>query len=235
MFPLPASVHRGIPTPTAPFKLETLSKLHRLSAGFSGLCSGFAHLIKFAKLASSMPSEDWLSDQDIQSNFLLAAHKILSVPRHIFSNSPSRSLVSNQVALREAIRLALLLFMLGQIAKLVGNHNWELNYSGRLPALLKGADIDWNGLEDLELWVLVIGALHEKGSGREWLVARISRRIAWQQLTWNEAIQRVSNILWVNEAFTEFVGVLEEDCTTQTAVLQSYSCRTSVGVTTVPH
>lgn len=162
------------------------------------------------KIALTIPYSIWLAHPVLQSNFLVAAHSLLSMPRvavHrvVSSSSPGHA------ALNELLRLGLLLFMLGIISKVAGNYEWELNYSGRIPNLLRAVEVDWSGLEDLELWVLVLGALHERGHDREWLVARISQRMETLNLDWQGMVQQLKQIVWIDEAFGEAMVRLEED------------------------
>lgn len=194
---------------TAPFASETISELQHRSADFVILCTIFEHMSVVVKIASTIPYEKWQSDLEMQSNFLVAAHRLLSMPRFGVHDVVGSS--SGHVALTEALRLALLLFMLGPISKMAGNHEWEWNYSGRIPSLLKAAEVDWSRLEDLELWVVVLGALHERGDDREWLVARISQRMKGLRLDWRGMIQILRRIVWIDEAFAEAMARLEED------------------------
>ena len=209
-FTLPASIHRGIQSATAPFASKTISTLQHRSTEFAALCSVFGHLLEFAKIATTMPSTVWLTDQDLQSNFLLAAHILLSIPRYHVWDVAGPSIHSH-LALREAVRLALLLFMVQATVSLAGDHEWEQNYAGRIPGLLRVSEVDWSGLEDLELWVLVLGALHERGDDREWLFVQISQRMTRQRLHWQEMMRRVKGILWVDETFSELANKLEGD------------------------
>ena len=164
------------------------------------------------RIALTIPYSIWLAHPVLQSNFLVAAHSLLSMPRvgvHQIVSSPS----PGHAALAELLRLALLLFMLGIISKVAGNYEWELNYSGRIPNLLRAAEVDWSGLEDLELWVLVLGALHERGHDREWLIARISQRMENLKLNCRDMVQQFKQIVWIDEAFGETMVRLEEDWT----------------------
>lgn len=64
--------------------------------------------------------------------------------------------------LHEVLRLGVLYWLMLCFSELTGNKGVMKQYSGRMPVILRNASIDWAGLEDLELWLLVLGGLVEK-------------------------------------------------------------------------
>ncbi|KAK7757172.1 hypothetical protein SLS62_000721 [Diatrype stigma] len=122
------------------------------------------------------------------------------------------------LTIREVLRLTSLLLLVGPVDSFACNGDLAYNLRGRVPMLLRdlealqrerpGAGWDWAvaGLEELELWVLVVGALAEVDGAEEkaWAVSRLRRVVRARRLGWDQVLDALRQIAWFEE------GVLAE-------------------------
>jgi hypothetical protein len=166
-------------------------------------------LSEVAELAVGNPLSKWVQDQELINMFARACHSVLFLPRCSIAEAELHP--SPDLAMHEAIRLAALLFIVGPLTTMAGDHEFELKHLGQLPNLLRTVPIAWDGVEALEMWVLVHGALAERGEDKEWMVARVFESMRARGLGWQEMFREVVGIAWVDAAFAEKLGRLEEE------------------------
>lgn len=209
-FQLPRSMTSGVSKHT-PFTIlqETKATLRARSPDFSDACRSLEMLSEVAELAIENPLPKWVQDQELINLFARACHGVLLLPRCSVSEAELHP--SSDLAMHEAIRLAALLYIVGPLTAMAGDHEFELKHLGQLPNLLRTVPIEWDGLEALELWVLVHGALAERGEDREWMVARLFERMRGRGLGWDEMFREVRGIAWLGRAFLTKLGRLEEE------------------------
>jgi len=130
---------------------------------------------------------------------------MLTLPRHEIPEDHSNPSTAG-LATREAIWQASLLFLTAPVNYLAGSRGVNTNHRRRLPKLLRSHALDWSGLEELELWVLVIGALIEIDEESVWIFGRINRIMQMSGLDW----QGILLVLW-QIAWTEGVSSGEVD------------------------
>jgi hypothetical protein len=132
---------------------------------------------------------------------------MLTLPRHEIPedlNDPSAA----RLIMREAIRLASLLFLTLPVNYLAGNKDVNKNHRGRLLKLLRSHVLDFSGLEELELWVLVIDALIEIDEDRAWIICRITRIMQMSGLDWQGVLQVSWQIAWTDGVSSDEVDRL---------------------------
>lgn len=156
------------------------------------LCSLLESMSEFATTARE--KSRWTNDTISRQRLQYVVSTMLKLPRHDISN-----IRDDSVALYEVLRLASLLFLSGPSTRLAGNKggNTIVSYhQGRLPMLLRSHRLDWTGLQDLELWVLVIDALAETCQDQEWLLGQINHTMLARRLSWDDVLGAVAGIAW---------------------------------------
>lgn len=148
--------------------------------------------------------------------FANAAHEILVLPRmrDFQSLTPPPEEQDGQEELREAIRVTAISFLLLVARNSAYDDMYDARYlRGRVAGLMPALQfIDWSGLEDLRLWILVISALDETGEARTYLVDHIRQLSGTLGLTgWNQIIQRVGEVAWMGRGSTSMSTRLEQD------------------------
>ncbi|KIX04526.1 uncharacterized protein Z518_05396 [Rhinocladiella mackenziei CBS 650.93] len=194
--------------PASPVLARTISVLENRTPILSDICSVLVRLSYLKYLvAGNGPRQQ--TDKTLTQTLGLITHNLLSLPRRLILSDPGHPSTAHLV-LREAIRLASLLFLTAPVGRVAGNRDLHAKHRGRLPKLLRSYhDItDWSDLEELEVWVLVVGAWAEVGEDRKWMVRRIKgvmrmkgldwpgvlgvlRRIALIEGVWNNEVDRI--------------------------------------------
>jgi hypothetical protein len=190
---------------TSPVLSRTISALQHCSLTLADICPLLGSLSGLTELAAKKPPSHWYDDTSLTQTLSLAAYDMLNLPRHEIPedhNNPSAA----GLAMPEAIRQASLLFLTAPVNYLAGNRGLNTNHRHRLPKLLRSNALDWSGLEELELWVLIIGALIEMDEERVWIIGRINRIMQMSGLDW----QGVLHVLW-QIAWTDSVSSVEMD------------------------
>ena len=189
----------------SPILSRIISTLQHRSPGLAAICPLLVSLSCLSEVAARKPPSLWYVDTSLTEALSLAAYDVLTLPRHEIPedhNNPSRT----TLVLREAIRQASVLFLTVPVNYLAGNRGISTNHRRRLSKLLRSTVLDWSGLEELELWVLVIGALIERDEERAWIIGRINRIMQMSGLDW----QGVLNLLW-QIAWNDAVPSIEVD------------------------
>lgn len=156
------------------------------------LCTLLESMSEFATAARE--KSQWTNDTISKQKLQFVVSTMLKLPGHDILG-----IRDDGVALYEVLRLASLLFLSGPSTRLAGNKsgNTIVSYHrGRLPMLLRSHKLDWTGLEDLELWVLVIDALAETGQDQEWVLGQINRTMLVRKLSWDDVLRIVARIAW---------------------------------------
>ena len=104
--------------------------------------------------------------------------------------------------MREILRLASLLLLSAPVDLFASNGDIAYNLRGRLPLLLRSYTLDWTGLEELELWVLVVDALTEVGEERTWAVSQVRRVIEMRRLLWEHVLHEIRQVAWIDGVLT---------------------------------
>lgn len=199
---------------------ETLSALQNRSPDLVSVHTALRYMSEMAEVTSRIPPGRWLSECEVMQIFLLVCHEVLSLPRY-YTREQFCDPASNSLVMREVIRLASLLFITGPVRVAIGDHEFTLKHLGQLPRLMRMVEMDWTGLEDLELWVLVVGALVERGDDREWMVSRIFHRMESRDLNWDRVAQNLREIAWIDDVFSESLGILRNDWVRHMGLLSS--------------
>lgn len=72
-------------------------------------------------------------------------------------------------------------------------------------------DRTWFGLEELELWVLVVGAFVEEGESKKWLASRICNMMHLRSCDWKGVVELLRQICWVDGIWDEELDQLEAE------------------------
>ncbi|KAM0431310.1 hypothetical protein ACHAPT_005284 [Fusarium lateritium] len=181
--------------------------LQKRLPGHSNLCTVLESMSDFTTTARG--KSQWTTDPIMNQELQSVVFMMLSLPRHDALDAQD-----DGDALHEAIRLALLLFISGPSVTLAGNKdgNRIISYHhGRLPMLLRSHHLDWAGLEDLELWVLVIAALVEIGDDQEWVLGQINHKMLVRDLNWDSILGVLAQISWIDGLWTRTLDQLRDE------------------------
>lgn len=188
---------------------QSLGILRAVSPSLEDVCSILESMSLVTKLAAGKPPGRLIGDNEVGHTLGAVAHNLCNLPRHTIEGQNARMIVG--LSMREALRLASLLFLTAPINHISGRISGHLNHRGRLPKLLRSHSLDWSGLEELELWVLVIGALAELGADREWMVAHIRDIMHVKGLDWKGVSRALSQIAWTDCVSSEDIESLREE------------------------
>lgn len=183
---------------------EVTTALRKRLPDHSDLCTMLESMSEFATAARK--TLQWTKDSMLTQELQLVVSKMLRLPRHDILD-----ICDDGVALHEVLRVASLLFLSGPCTKLAGNKNGNTilcYHQGRLPMLLRSHELDWTGLKDLELWVLVINGLVETGQDQEWVLGQINHTILVRGLTWDDVLGAVARVAWTDGLWTRTVDQL---------------------------
>ena len=192
---------------TSPVLSRSVSTLQHHSTLLVDICPLLVSLSGVTELAATKPPSDWYDHTSLTQTLSHVAHDMLTLPRHEIPedhNNPSTA----GLAMREAIRQASLLFLTAPVNYLAGNRGFSTNHRRRLPNLLRSHALDWSGLEELELWVLVIGALIEIDEERAWIIDRINRIMQMSGLDWQGVLHVLRQIAWTDGVSSDEVDRL---------------------------
>jgi hypothetical protein len=147
--------------------------------------------------------------------FANAAHEVLVLSRMGDFQSYTFPLDrDSQEELRECVRVSIITFLLMMARNGAVDDMYDARFvRGRVAGLMPSIEhIDWSGIEDLRLWILVISALDETGESRMYLVDQIRLVIGSLGLAhWDEVVQRVAEVAWMGSRFSQMSTRLEQD------------------------
>lgn len=189
-----------------------LADVVRSIPSISELADGLA---KYAQSSvATISHQDTLSRVEM---LLCLVHDLLSLPRYV-ALPEHDSILGSQMAMREAIRLAALVVVSLIITDCVEDQvNKNLftagNFRGRIKASLhKSQKLEWIGLKELKLWVLVIGAVIETGDERAWFVTKIRHSMRECGLDdWDQVIRILKQVAWFDHLAARQMMLLAMD------------------------
>lgn len=189
-----------------------LADVIRSISSISELAGGLAMFAQSSRAAIS--HQDSLRRVDM---LFCLAHDMLSLPRHV-ALPDHDSILDSQLAMREAIRLAALVVVSLIITDCVEDQvNRDLftadNFRGRIKASLHTSqNLEWIGLKELKLWVLVIGAVIETGNERAWFVTKIKQAMRECGLEgWDQVILILKQVAWFDHLAASQMMLLAMD------------------------
>ncbi|EMR68546.1 hypothetical protein UCREL1_4456 [Eutypa lata UCREL1] len=150
---------------------RTLIILQHRSPHLSDICPVLKSLADLAQLYSGRGPNHWAEDSSLSEVLSIVVSTALNTKRLGIPDDPSDA-SSAGLAMREILRLASLLLLSAPVDLFASNGDIAYNLRGRLPLLLRSHTLDWTGLEELELWVLVVDALTEVGEERTWAISQ---------------------------------------------------------------
>lgn len=72
--------------------------------------------------------------------------------------------------------------------------------------------MDWSGIEELRLWILVVAGIDELGEDRAYLTDQIREASAGMGLeSWSDIVQSISEIAWVDGRMSAYSAMLEQE------------------------
>ncbi|KAF5551011.1 hypothetical protein FPHYL_9240 [Fusarium phyllophilum] len=199
--------------PTITHVLEkTLNALEEFSPVLSDLCSVLLSLTRVAKASQHWEESTFRYCETI----LQSSYFLLLVPRHIPSEGPEEH-SSGIPLIHQAVRLAALRFLV--TAAEHSHHTLgAIHYrKPQLSNLLADYEISWHGLEELQVWVLVIATVTEGTHDRDWMTERIAITIERLGLNWIELKGTLRQIAWLDSFEGQF-SRLEEAMNSQKGI-----------------
>ena len=191
----------------SPILARTISTLQDRSPSLSDICPLLESLSGLTELAAGKPPSHWNDDTNLTQTLGLVVYDMLALPRHEIPDDLKDPSTAGLI-MREAIRLASLLFLATPVNYLAGNRDGNKNNRSRLPKLLRSHALDLSGLEELELWVLVIDALIEVDEDRAWIICRITRIMQMSGLDWQGVLHVLWQIAWTDGVSSDDVDRL---------------------------
>lgn len=185
---------------------RTINILQARSPEFADLCSMMQSLPDLCRIAAKIPTEKWVDEPRLIQTICSVSHTILSLPRH--GELPG---LGGEAALFETVRLAAMLFITGLACRLCGETDILMRQIGRLPKLLKSETVDWTGLEELRLWVYVLGARVEEEEGRQWFVPQICKLLKDTDIGFKGMRYALHDIAWVDAALKSETDSLKRE------------------------
>lgn len=185
---------------------RTISILNARSSDFTDLCLMLQRVSDLSIFASGIPYENWVEDAKLVQTICNTSHNILNLPR--YGEMPG---LGGEGALFEAVRLAAVLFITGIACRLCGETDIVLRQIGRLEALLKSETFDWEGLEELRLWVYFLGARIEEGEGRLWFISQMCEQLRNMGMEAKSLRHVLRGISWVDAAMEDDTDSLKKE------------------------
>lgn len=169
-------------------------------------------LIKLSNLATGKSELELTEDSALLEALQATVSTALTLPRYGYLGLRNSS--TPQPATSELVRLAILAYLSGPVMFLAGDMVRNViasHYRGRISRLYDPERLVWAGLEDVELFVLVTGALIEEGSDRYWLLGHLRRIMLLRNLGWNDLVTRLNSMAWFAVVWTSGLEELRAD------------------------
>lgn len=196
---------------------------------FSDICRVLESLSDLAHLVIGRDLSRWVDDSSLGEPLSIVLSEALALPRLGTVPPPpappredrrgggdgaSGVAAAANLAMREVLRLTSLLLLVGPVDSFACNGDLAYNLRGRVPMLLRdlealqrlNLDLDLDrhwaaGLEELELWVLVVSALAEVDGAEEktWAVGQVRRVVRARGLEWEQVMHALRQIAWIEE------------------------------------
>ncbi|KAF4968105.1 hypothetical protein FSARC_4466 [Fusarium sarcochroum] len=170
-------------------------------------------LLKLSNLATGKSELDLSQDSALLEALQAAVYRTLTLPRY---NSPTiqQHFLAPCLIMYEILRLAVLVYLSGPVTFLAGNRVFNVvtpHLRGRLSRMYREQRLDWTGLEHVELFILVVGALTEVGEDRRILIANLHRIMIAQGLRWSNLIDKLRSMAWVDIVWSADLDKLRVD------------------------
>jgi hypothetical protein len=173
-------------------------------------------LLKLSNLATGRSELELGEDSALLEALQATVYTTLMLPRYenlgLHNNSSTP-----QAATYELVRLAILAYLSGPVMFLAGNMVLNViasHYRGTISRLYDPERLGWEGLENVELFVLVTGALIEEGPDRYWLLGHLRRIMISQDLRWNDLAACLNSMAWFDVVWTRGLEKLRTDLAT---------------------
>ncbi|KAH7202379.1 hypothetical protein DER44DRAFT_887377 [Fusarium oxysporum] len=170
-------------------------------------------LLKLSNLAAGKSELDLSEDSALLEELQVGVYKTLTLPRYNSPNIHQNSLAPCLLTY-EIFRLAVLVYLSGPVTFLAGNRTFNVvtpHLRGRLSRMYREHRLDWTGLEHVELFTLVIGALTEVGQDRQRLMVQLQRTMRVQGLIWNGLVDKLRSMAWVDIVWSAGLDRLHVD------------------------
>lgn len=169
-------------------------------------------LIKLSNLSTGKSELELSEDSALLGALQAAVYTALTLPRYeiLGLHNPS----TPQLATYELVRLSILAYLSGPVMFLAGDMVRNViasHYRGKIMRLYDPEQLVWAGPEHVELFVLVTGALIERGSDRYWLLSHLRRIMLSQNLRWNDLVMRLNSMAWFAVVWTSGLEELQAD------------------------
>lgn len=194
--------------PVSPVLARTLFTLQNRCPTLWDICPLLESLSGLAQLASKSLPFSWYKNTALTQNFGLLVHSMLNLPRREIPSDRNNPMTPG-LTMRETIRLASLLFLTAPVNYLAVNRDLYSDHGDGFQKLLASKALDWSGLEDLELWVLVICMLTLNNEDQMGIVPRIHAIMSMNALDWQGVLQKLRQIAWMDSVFYNEVKRLE--------------------------
>ncbi|XXH01014.1 hypothetical protein Hte_007365 [Hypoxylon texense] len=208
-FPVPVMPRGRLPAYTAsPAITRTLSVLQNRFDHLSDACQILESISGMTQMFSGRQLGHW--EGDTSEALSLVVSNALMLPRLAIPQDPTDD-SADGLAMREIIRLASLLFLATPVDLYAANAGVEQNLRGRLPNLIRSWALDWNGLEELAFWILVVDALAEVGEERAWAVSQIHHIMQTRGLRCEDIQHELRQFAWFDGILIDELGRLQAE------------------------
>ncbi|PNP79483.1 hypothetical protein FNYG_07099 [Fusarium nygamai] len=170
-------------------------------------------LLKLSNLAAGQSELELSQNAALLAELQAAVYTTLTLPRY---NSPDihQNSLAPCLLTYEIFRLAVLLYLSGPVTFLAGNRTFNVitpHLRGRLSRMYREHRLDWTGLEHVEIFALVVGAMTEVGQDRQVLTVQLQRLMRVQGLRWNGLVDKLRSMAWVDIVWSAGLDKLHMD------------------------
>jgi hypothetical protein len=202
---------------TEPISLQTQYHYMEESAGVvpescNNISTLLKLLIKLSNLSTGKSELELSEDSALLEALQATVYTALMLPR--CECLGLHDSLMPQPATYELVRLAILAYLSGPVMFLAGDivrNVIDSHYRGRILRLYDPERLVWAGLEYVELFVLVTGALIHEGSDRYWLLGHLRRIMLSQNLRWKDLVARLNSMAWFAFVWTSGLEELRAD------------------------
>lgn len=169
-------------------------------------------LLKLSNLAAGKSERELSEDSALLQELQAAVYTTLTMPR--YSPDMHQDSLAPCILAYEMFRLALLLYLSGPVTFLAGNRTFNVvtpHFRGRLSKMYMEHRLEWMGLEHVELFILVVGALTEVGQDRQRLVVQLRPTMRAKGLGWKGLVDKLRSMAWVDTVWSAGLHRLHRD------------------------
>ncbi|KAF5620716.1 3-oxoacyl-reductase [Fusarium sp. NRRL 25303] len=171
-----------------------------------------ASLLKLSNLAAGKSERELSKDSALLEELQASVYTTLTLPR--YSPDVHQHSLAPCILTYEMFRLAVLLYLSGPVTFLAGNRTFNVvtrHLRGRLSRMYTEQRLEWMGLEHVELFILVIGALTEVGQDRQRLVVQLRPTMRAKGLGWKGLVDKLRSMAWVDTVWSAGLHRLHRD------------------------